>query len=137
MLVPWAFASPWSASPWSCWWSPPQAARPSAAIVRMEKRNFFMFEFIVAKVEAQDLVSTSLVALLDNVEMPTETMVAEEKKIEPIAPVVPIVDEVKVVQAQAAEVDAETTVVEIEVEKESIVALVEEQSQWKYFLHFV
>lgn len=80
-------------------------------------------EFIVAKIEAQDLVSTSLVALLDNVEMPTETMVAEEKKIEPTAaPVVPVVDEVKVVQAKAAELDAEPEFFEYENVKDEVPA---------------
>jgi hypothetical protein len=81
-------------------------------------------QFIVAKVEAQDLVSTSLVALLDNVEMPTETMVAEEKKIEPVAPVTPVSDQVNVVQAKAAEVDAEPEFFEYENAKDEVPAAV-------------
>jgi hypothetical protein len=77
-------------------------------------------EFIVAKVEALDLVSTSLVALLDNVEMPTETMIAEEKKTEPAAPVAQVVDKVNVVQAKTAEVDAEPEFFEYENAKDEI-----------------
>lgn len=79
-------------------------------------------DFIVAKVEAQDLVGTSLVALLDNVEMPAESMIAEEKTIAPVAPVLPVVDEVKVVQAKTAEVEAEPEFFEYENTKDEVPA---------------
>lgn len=77
-------------------------------------------EIKVAAVESATIEKTSLVALMDNLQMPTDTMVAEAE-VAPVeeAPTAPVVDSVQMAQAAPASgVDAEPEFFEIPTKKE-------------------